>query len=69
MKFLEVKEKDYMEFINWAKENIEGLHSYSIMVADRIVVKDVSDNLIAYVNLAYETTYHVEEEVLKKWSK
>ena len=64
--FIEVDENTYSKFDEWAKENIEGVYQHSIMVADRVVVKDGSDKLIAYMTVGYHVGFHIREDMLNK---
>ena len=62
MDFVEVDEKVYGYFIGWANEHVEGIHSESIMVADRVVVKNKNKETIAYVHVAYGEAYFIRKD-------
>lgn len=68
MDFVKVDKKVYGYFVSWANKHVEGIHSESIMVADRVVIKNKDKETIAYVYVAYGDTYYIRKDFYTKFT-
>lgn len=64
--FMKVEEKFFYLFCSWAGDNIDGFHSQSVMVADRINYMRGNGEMIAYVSLAYGKHFYVKRDALSE---
>lgn len=62
--FIDVSEAFYRDFLKWGNHNIGGFHYEVITVADRTVIKNSENEVIAYRNLAYVETFHIRNDIM-----
>lgn len=69
MKDIQVDEKLFKLFIGWYKDNIDDVHSMTIMVADRINYFNKQDELIGYIYLYMGENYYIKESFYNMFTK